>query len=243
MRTLIALSYSTWSEKARWALDHHGVRYVEEEYKPMIGEPLLRLRARKPIGKITVPILLEDGAVYDDSLAIAKHADAIGDAERLFPDDLRDAIDDWNRRVDAAMAEGRARLLARMRIDAGAQVESLEGVVPGPLRAPLRGVALGAMAYLERKHRDVTPAPGTLRATLDELRAALARHDGTVLGRFTFADIAAAAMLQFVCPVEDRFIHLGPATRAAWTDGELAPSHGDLLAWRDDLYARRRRRA
>ena len=37
MRTLYALPYSPWlSEKARWALDHHGIAYREVMYAPPI---------------------------------------------------------------------------------------------------------------------------------------------------------------------------------------------------------------
>jgi glutathione S-transferase len=47
MRKLVALHYSPWSEKARWALDHHGVAYRYEEYKILLGEPKLRLATKK----------------------------------------------------------------------------------------------------------------------------------------------------------------------------------------------------
>jgi glutathione S-transferase len=46
-----------------------------------------------------------------------------------------------------------------------------------------------------------------------------------------------AASLQFVLPVEARYIALGPATRAVWTNPKLAEDYADLLAWRDRLYA------
>ena len=54
----------------------------------MIGEPLLRLRAKRLTGKITVPILIEDGVVIEGSLRIARHAD--GD---LFPEGLEGDIE------------------------------------------------------------------------------------------------------------------------------------------------------
>lgn len=46
MHRLVAIDYSPWSEKARWALDARRVPYREEAYLPMIGEPRLRLRLR-----------------------------------------------------------------------------------------------------------------------------------------------------------------------------------------------------
>jgi mercuric reductase len=50
---------------------------------------------------------------------------------------------------------------------------------------------------------------------------------------FSFADITMAASLQFILPVAERFISLGPATREAWTHHGLAAEYPDLLAWRD----------
>ena len=45
-RTLYGLSLSPWTERARWALDHHGVAYDYHEHVPMLGEVLLRMKAR-----------------------------------------------------------------------------------------------------------------------------------------------------------------------------------------------------
>jgi glutathione S-transferase len=37
MIELVAVPYSPWSEKARWALDHHALPYRETAYQPLIG--------------------------------------------------------------------------------------------------------------------------------------------------------------------------------------------------------------
>lgn len=94
------------------------------------------------------------------------------------------------------------------------------------------GVRLDALASYEE----------TLRAGLDALRAALAGGE-YLLGSFSYVDIAMATLLQGVEPVADRYLRLGPATRATWTRTELAREYADLLRWRDELYARHRRRA
>ena len=69
MNRLVALSYSPWSEKARWALLHHGVPFREIEYVPILGTPWLRWVARRASGRVTVPTLLivggEDDVVID----------------------------------------------------------------------------------------------------------------------------------------------------------------------------------
>jgi glutathione S-transferase len=241
MHTLLALSVSPWSEKARWALDHHRVPYREALYKPMIGEPALRARTGRLRGKVTVPVFFERGEpAIMGAFAIARRAEAMGSGETLFPDGLDDEIGAWDRRVEEAMAEARMRVLARTLESDEAQAEALAGVVPKDLRHPARGMAKSVVAYLERKYRDVAPPAGTLEATLDALRQALDRGAGHVLGKPTFADLSAATLLQGVTPVDERYIRLGRATRACWTDERLADRYADLVAWRDRYYRERR---
>ncbi len=241
MHTLVALPISPWSEKARWALDHHRVPYREVLYKPMIGEPALRARTGRLRGKVTVPVFFERGEpAIMGAFAIARRAEATGSGEALFPDGLDAEIDAWDRRTDEAMAEARMRVIERTLASDEAQAEALAGVLPKDLRHPARGVAKSVVAYLERNYRDVTPPPGTFEAALDALRRALDRGAGHVLGKPSFADVAAATLLQGVRPVDSRYIRLGRATRAAWTDEALAARFEDLLAWRARYYRERR---
>jgi hypothetical protein len=46
MTELLALPYSPWSEKARWALDVRGVPYDYRRYQPVLGELALRVKLR-----------------------------------------------------------------------------------------------------------------------------------------------------------------------------------------------------
>jgi glutathione S-transferase len=84
MLELIALSYSPWSLKARWALDHQGVNYKYSEYMPMFGEPALKLRTKSWGSRVTIPILIGDGVLLKDSFEIARFAHSKGDGT-LFP--------------------------------------------------------------------------------------------------------------------------------------------------------------
>jgi glutathione S-transferase len=63
-----------------------------------------------------------------------------------------------------------------------------------------------------------------------------------VLGEFSYADITMAVILHFVRPVGPDFLGMGKASRRCWSDEELATEYADLLAWRDSLYTRHRRR-
>src|SRR5688572_24596337 len=108
MTKLYALAYSPWSEKARWALDHHRIDYKYSEHLPLVGELKLRVLLRKPKGRISVPVLRDGGRWFTDSFEIAQHADRIGSGSRLFPGDKLAAIEGWNQKSEEALAAGRA---------------------------------------------------------------------------------------------------------------------------------------
>jgi glutathione S-transferase len=61
-----------------------------------------------------------------------------------------------------------------------------------------------------------------------------------VLGRFTYADVVMATLLQGVLPVTDAFLGIPSATREVWTEEGLVRDYADLLTWRDELYERHR---
>jgi glutathione S-transferase len=244
MTELLGLPYSPWSEKARWALDARRVPYTFRHYQPLLGEPALRLKLRRPTGRVSVPVLTtSDGRVIADSADIARWAGERGEGPPLFPAEHEAAIARFIALSERALAAGRALSLARMLADH----EALAEMVPGPIRRALGPVAvrIGALGIHRtlRKygaHRDDRDAHRrTLIAALDELRAALAEAPAgepkTLLGRFTFADIAAAQALAFVDPPTTG-LKLGPASRRSFSDPDLRERHRDLLAWRDDLY-------
>lgn len=241
--TFHAESFAPWCEKARWALDHHGVPYRERDHTPLIGEVLLRMAARRASGPVTVPLLVEGDTVLMDSVAIARHAEQRGTGSPLFPPAHEAAIQAWNARSEAVMTAGRALLLLRMRESPAALREQLPPFVPGALRGALRPLASTGVAHLVRKYgiRADPHHESRIREALGALRAALAGRDHLVGGALSFADITMATSLQFLLPVDDRYIALGPATREVWTHPELAEEHADLTAWRDRLYAAHRR--
>jgi glutathione S-transferase len=246
MALLVSLSYSPWSEKARWALDYHRIRYRNVEYLPMIGEGLLRAGTRRWIGKVTVPAYFDRGSHFLDSLDIAKHADALGKRPTLFPKEKLKDITLWNDRSEVLMASGRALLLGRMQGDQAGKLESLPPLIPEPAKPLALPLADMAIRFLKKKHavETVTEESNieTMQSVLQAARAVLNDNQAPfLLGTFSFADIALGCALQFVEPVEQRFIRLGPATRAVWRHSLFAREFKDLLAWRDQLFALHRR--
>ncbi|MCA9536179.1 MAG: glutathione S-transferase [Myxococcales bacterium] len=243
MRKLVALHYSPWSEKARWALDHHGVSYAYEEYKILLGEPKLRVTTRNLGGKATVPVLFDDGEVLSESWDIAHRAEAVGRGETLFPEAHREEIRRWHERGQDACALARVRLIEAVRQDPDALRAQIDAGVPRPLRPLMYPSSPLVMAWFARKHAGACPGDGAaLRDACRALRDGLNGRE-FLFEQLTFADMSMAVMLQFVRPVADRFIPLDPRTRRAWEDPALADKFADLLEWRDALYARHRLRS
>lgn len=245
MNELLGLSYSPWSEKAKWALDVRRVPYRFRMYQPLIGEPALRLKTGRWRGTVTVPVLVDDtGRVYDDSAKIARFADSVGEGPVLFPREHEAAIEHWIAVGERALDAGRVLSLHRTLEDP----EALKELVPRGMRSALGGLAVGVgrMGVLRtlRKYgarKDAIAEYSKIaRDALDELRTKLAASTstatpGTVLGTFTFADIAAAQMLSFVSPPAFG-LKLGKASRKGFTDPVLSKDYADLIAWRDALY-------
>ncbi len=242
MPELVAESFSPWSEKARWALDHHRIRYRYREYVPVIDEPWLRWRLGALMGRVSTPTLLTDDASPRDSYAIAEWAERHGAGVPLFPAGRAAAIGTWNACSETGLAAGRIRVVARMAEVPGAATEMLPPGIPGMLH-PVLGAAAGAtFAYLRWKYgfgSDVAASDQNLRTVLEDLRAALAGR-AYLFDELTYADIAMGVVLQMVRPVADAYIRLAPAIRTVWTNEPLAADFADLVEWRDRLYAEHR---
>jgi glutathione S-transferase len=247
-RTLYGLSQSPWTERARWALDHHGVAYAYHEHVPMLGELLLRRKARTK--KASVPLLADGDRVVMGSFEIARYADGIGRGASLFPRDKEKEIAHWGDAAERMLRVGRAQLMKRLVEDKAVQAEALPSFIPGGLRGALAPSAAMAVRFLMKKYdvpEDVdAEVRHTLRPLLEDLRASL-RLDGKQEGAtpyvlstptFTVVDLTMAAAMQVIRPHEGA--KLGALTREAWSNDALARDFGDLLEWRDAIYRKHR---
>jgi len=246
-RTLVVLSYSPWSERARWALDHHGLAYQRVGHTPFLGElKLRRLLGPHRRGKATVPVLIAGDEVFTSSFDIALYADREGAGEKLVPSERAAEIRAFAERADEAMAHGRVLLVSRLLESGPARDETLPRWVPGPLRTVLRPVTRFGTAWFGRKYSvdidGIARHHAALHDALSGFRAALGGRD-YLFGRFSWADIVLASVLQGIAPVENHYIRLGEATRKIWSHPDLAQEFADLVAYRDQLYARHRRSA
>ena len=231
---LVGEAFSPWTQKARWALEHCGVDYAYREYTPTLSEPWLRWRMRHWSGSVSVPVLLAGAQVVRGSWDIARHAAQQAGDGRLGD---FDAIAPWNELSEAALAEARTRVVRCVLADPAALDESAAGVLPAPLRGPLRFVTRDAARRLDRKYAHLV-VPGSLRRALEHTRAGLhASGSDHLLGSPSYADIAMAVVLEAIAPAAKIEPPLGPATRRCWSDDVLASEFADLLQWRDRLLA------
>lgn len=242
MPELLGLPYSPWSEKARWALEARGIAYEKRMYQPLLGELGLRRKLGKWSGVVSVPVLTDDeGRVIPDSADIAKWADGRGDGPMMFPAGEEAAIERFIALSDRGMAAGRALSLLKLLDDNEGVLEmvprKLRGV-PGTRALSRAGITRTLRKYEGLRDRDAARA--ALAEVLEEVRAALAKAPAgsgarTLLGRFTFADVAIAQVLAFVEPPAFG-LKLGNATRRSFSDDALREQFVDLVAWRDALY-------
>lgn len=241
---LVILKISPWTERARWALDHHRIAYETIEHTPLLGERRLRRLVGAGKKRATVPVLLAGDQVLTESWDIALYADREGKGAKLIPPDREAEIRGWNDRADETMASGRGRVIGEVLKSPEALDEGLPPNVPGWIRPLLRPLGRQGMRWFARKYGlELESSPtqlATLRSTLEALRAAISRSPPYMLGSFSYADIVMATCLQGVSPVSSRYIPLGPAMRRVWTHDEVAAEFADLVAWRDQLYERHR---
>ncbi len=244
MTELLGLPYSPWTEKARFALDVRRVEYRFRHYQPLLGEPALRMKLGQWSGTVSVPVLTDDdGRVIAGSAAIARWADERGDGPQLFPSAHARRIEELDAAADDAMNAARGLVLRRVLADGDALLE----MVPKPMAAmsrPLaRAVARFGVQRTMRKYgvakQQEDDAMHVVERVLGEFRELLGSSAGrdseTLLGDFTFADIAAAQALVFVEP-PSKGLRLGRASRRAFAHPALKERYADLVAWRDRLY-------
>ncbi len=241
---LYVLHVSPWSERARWALDHHGISYELVQHAPFLGERRLRKVAGPSDGPVTVPVLVDGDTVIRQSWDIVAFADRTGNGTRLIPTDGEDEIREWTRIVDVASGRGRALVIAGMLANPRSLDESHPPAVPGFMRPLLRPVTRYGTRWFGRKYgldlEALDAHRAAVRECLLEMRARLGGKP-YMRAEFSYADIVSAGFLQAIAPVGDEYIRLGPGTREVWTQPELASEFVDLIRWRDGLYREHRR--
>jgi len=249
---LLGIDHSPWTERARWALDHHRLAYTFRLYTPIIDEAGLRWRLRRATGKVTVPVLFAPEGAITESLAIVRYAEERGTGAPLLPRELEADILAWNDRAEVVFGAARSMFVRAMLANPEALAETVPSFVPAALSGP--SARLG-VALFQRKHaiggRSKDDDQADVARVLDVLRAALpaaqqprrdqvATEGDYLLGRFTLADVVMAAAIGHVWPVDHPSARMSAPVRACSSHPELRDRYPDVVAWRDRIYARHR---
>jgi glutathione S-transferase len=242
----VVLKTSPWSERAKWALDHHGLAYETVQHTPFLGEfRLRRLAGGDGKKRVTTPVLVDGDRVVSDSWDIALYADREGKGVPLVSAERESEIRRWNDVANDAMGASRTLLVPRLLASGPALDSTLPPFFPRWIRPALRPVTRYATRWFSRKYElrlaDEDAKVAEIRGALEQLRRALSTSSPYLLGSFSYADIVMAIVLQGVVPVDDRYFPLEPPMRAAWIRDDLAVEFSDLLAWRDLVYERHRK--
>jgi glutathione S-transferase len=191
---LITIGPSHYCEKARWALDRAGVRYVEEAHLPMLHwahvYPVTRTR--------TVPVLLGDGPPLTESRDIVRYADReLAEADKLVPSDpaLRERIDALEARFDAELGPATRRHVYCHLVKAPEVFEevfrpSLAGLEAKllPVLSPVVRKALAKAFKVSDRAAERTRA--SIEAVFDDVAKELGDRSYLVGDRLTAADLA-----------------------------------------------------
>jgi len=227
-------SFSPWTKKARWALEYCDVPYEYREYIPTLSEPGLRFKLRQLGGSISVPLLITPDHVLRDSWDIAVFANDLAGDNRLGD---MESIESWNQISEAALAEGRTRVVRAILGNNKALEEGMPKFIPAFLRRPMRFIAKDAVKRLDKKYAHLLKS-NSLRSALDTLREKLNLVDSDyLLGEFSYADITMAVILEVIAPIAIVEPPQGPETVKIWHNSELADEYQDLIEWRDRLAA------
>jgi len=229
---LVGETFSPWTKKARWALEHCGLEYNYQEYIPTLSEPALRWKLKQISGKVSVPLLFVNKQVIRSSWNIAVYANEQSGDNRLGD---MSAIKAWDDLSEAALAEGRTRVVRSIKNNKQALIEALPSFIPTLLRNPLRFMAYDAVRRLDNKYADLLKS-GSINTALAKVRETLAQSNNDyLLDDFSYADITMAVIMEVIAPIAHLDPPLGTVTEILWNDEATADEFKDLVEWRNRL--------
>lgn len=230
---LLTIPFSHYNERARWAMQHHGIVAHERRYLPMLhfgpvrrAVPKSQRTADAASSGLSTPVLvLDDGGVITDSADIVRWADeAQGTAETtLFPAEHRDAIAAFEKPLQTGLGKD-TRFLAYWFLlhDGPAFAELVRHNVGWWQRAAFTVGAPAARAGMRKRFGLTQPryekTRARVEATVAELSETLGDRDYFFGDRFTSADLTAASMLSpTVLPLPNYGAHI-PAIEGPYAE-------------------------
>lgn len=223
----VTFGISHYCEKARWALDWHGIAYDEINWPPGVHIVLAKSCGAK---QTSLPILLDGRRVIQGSGAIIDWADrqTQDQARRLTVADAREI----EQRADSVIGVHVRRLVYAELLPRFPELAkpSLFGKASGPHRLAANAMWPLSRRMMMRMH-DITPdaaaeSRSILESELDWLDSTLADSRRYLSGdRFSRADITVASLLAFFARPQEM-----PIYREMSIPGALL---ADRERWRD----------
>ncbi|MCR9159567.1 MAG: glutathione S-transferase family protein [Nannocystaceae bacterium] len=207
---LLTIPFSHYNERARWAMQHHGLAAHERRYLPMLhfrpvrdAVPEAQRVADKTGSGLSTPVLvLDDGTVLTDSTRIVRWADEThGDETRtLYPAALREQIVAFEQPLHDDIGRDTRFLAYWFLLDDGpAFAELVRHNVGLWQRAAFTLGSPLAKAGMRKRFGLTQPRYEKVRARIEaavaELSATLGDREYFFGDRFTAADLTAATML------------------------------------------------
>jgi glutathione S-transferase len=208
---LVTIGFSHFCEKARWGLDRSSLPYTEESHAPL-AHILAVFRAG---GKRTVPVLVTDDGVFDDSTDILKYVDPfLPEDARLYPEDpaARREVEEleelFDRKLGPRVRRWAYSWLAYDRSIVGPMFEASMTAREKKIAPVLISVGLAAVKRTMR----ITPALreselAKIRDMFKALDERLSRGKFLVGDKFSAADLTLAALsAPLVVPAENPWL-------------------------------------
>ena len=247
MPRLWQLTLSHFSEKVRWALAYKSVAHERRTPAPGLHMAVaLWLTGGRTA---TLPVLELDGRAIGDSTAIIGALEERYTEPALYPVDPEErgralALEDW---FDKNLGPDARRLIFHDMGREPARLDAAVHVVAPELRAKL-GPAATTYAWLFTKARYGTHpeaaaerARSRILAALDRLEAELGDEDYLVGGRFTVADLTAAALF-FPVVLPPEAPRLTGALPASYERFRASVRDRRGYRWVEDMFRRHRRK-
>lgn len=243
--TLWHLPMSHYSEKVRWALDHKAVKH--ERRAPIGGYHIAVALVLTKGRHYTLPVIELEGRHIGDSTAIIAALEQRYPDPPLYPadpDERRRALEleDW---FDEHLGPAIRRFVFHaLRSDRDAFDELASRQVPKPFRRYRRlagayGRAFTGARFQAVSERRAGEALQQTLAALAHLEAELGAGEYLVGGRFTVADLTAAALFYPLVLPPGGPLHLDPPAPLAGIRDSLASRRG--YHWVQTMFARHRR--
>jgi glutathione S-transferase len=202
MITLYQFEFSHFCEKARWALDYKGLPHERKNLLPGLHARV----ARKLASNSSLPILVDDGAVVQDSSSIITFLDQKYPDRPLTPCDVQEAKEAlaWEKYLDDEIGvQVRRWFYYHALPDRDCALRFLLDGAPWygrPLLALIYPKVRAAMTALMDIHAEsARQSEERLTAALDKLDDAVKERRFLVGDRFSRADLTACALLRRHC--------------------------------------------